>query len=187
MASLEETYQDVSHRMDVTVENFKRELARIRTGRATPAILEGVKVEYYGTEVPLNQIAGIAVPEPRLLVIQPWDKSAIGEIERAIRKAGLGLNPISDGNVIRIPIPALSEERRQDLIKLVRRLAEEARIAIRNVRRDGMDKVKTMEKNKEITEDERELAEKKIQEITDDHIEEVNNLLKKKEDEIMGS
>jgi ribosome recycling factor len=187
MGALDDTYKDIRHRMDVTVENFKKELTRIRTGRATPAILEGVKVEYYGTEVPLNQIAGIAVPEPRLLIVQPWDKSAIGEIERAIRKAGLGLNPMSDGNVIRIPIPALSEERRQDLIKLVRKLAEEARIAIRNVRRDGMDKVKTMEKNKEITEDEREMAEKGIQEITDDHIEEINNLLKKKEEEIMGS
>ncbi len=187
MNGLEDTYKDVSHRMDVTVDNLKNELARIRTGRATPAILEGVKVEYYGSEVPLKQIAGIAVPEPRLLVVQPWDKSAIGQIEKAIRKAGLGLNPMSDGNVIRIPIPALSEERRKELIKLVRRLAEEARIAIRNVRRDGIEKIKAMEKNKEITEDDRINAEKKIQEITDEHIEEINDILKIKEEEILGT
>jgi len=187
MSTLEDTYKDISHRMDVTVENLRNELARIRTGRATPTILEGIKVEYYGTEVPLRQIAGIAVPEPRLLVIQPWDKSVIGQIEKAIRKSGLGLNPMSDGNVIRVPIPALSEERRQELIKLVRRLAEEARIAIRNVRRDGIEKVKTMEKEKEITEDERSTAEKKIQEITDGHIEEINEILKKKAEEILGT
>lgn len=187
MNALENSYKDVSHRMDVTVENLRNELARIRTGRATPAILEGIKVEYYNTEVPLKQIAGIAVPEPRLLVVQPWDKSAIGQIEKAIRKSGLGLNPLSDGNVIRIPIPSLSEERRQELIKLVRKLAEEARIAIRNVRRDGIEKIKAMEKNKGITEDERSTAEKKVQEITDKHIKEINEILRKKEEEILGT
>jgi ribosome recycling factor len=183
--NLEDIYKDLETRMSKSVNAFQSELARIRTGRATPALLEGVKVEYYGSQVPLQQIAGIMVPEPRLLVIQPWDKNAIGEIEKAIRKTGLGLNPINDGNVIRIPIPPLSDERRQDLIKLVRKLAEDARVAIRNIRRDGVDKVKTMEKNKEISEDERIKAENEIQKITDRFIEEINSLLEKKEKEIL--
>ncbi len=185
MAELNDVYKDLETRMKKSVETFKVEISRIRTGRATPAIFEGVKVEYYGTQVPLNQVASIVAPEARLIVIQPWDKTVIGEIEKAIRKSGLGLNPQSDGNIIRVVIPPLSEERRQDLIKLVRKLAEEARVAIRNIRRDGIDKVKTMEKNKEISEDERKKAEEKIQKITDEHIEEVNNILKAKEKEIL--
>ena len=185
MADLNEVYKDVETRMKKSVENFKVEISRIRTGRATPAIFEGIKVEYYGTQVPINQVASIVAPEARLIVIQPWDKTAIGEIEKAIRKSGLGLNPQSDGNIIRVVIPPLSEERRQDLIKLVRKLAEEARVAIRNIRRDGIDKVKAMEKNKEISEDERKKAEEKIQDITNDNIEEVNKILKAKEKEIL--
>lgn len=185
MNGLDNLYKDLEGRMKKSVQTFQSEIARIRTGRATPTILEGIKVEYYGTQVPLQQIASIMAPEPRLLVIQPWDKSAIGEIEKAIRKSGLGLNPQSDGNVIRIPIPPLSEERRQDLVKLVRKLAEDARIAIRNIRRDGVDKVKTMEKNKEISEDERKKAENEIQKLTDKYIDEVNELLEKKEKEIL--
>ncbi len=185
MAELNDVYKDLETRMKKSVETFKVEISRIRTGRATPAIFEGVKVEYYGTQVPLNQVASIVAPEARLIVIQPWDKTVIGEIEKAIRRSGLGLNPQSDGNIIRVVIPPLSEERRQDLMKLVRKLAEEARVAIRNIRRDGIDKVKTMEKNKEISEDERKKAEEKIQKITDEHIEEVNNILKAKEKEIL--
>ncbi len=185
MAELNDVYKDLETRMKKSVETFKLEISRIRTGRATPAIFEGVKVEYYGTQVPINQVASIVAPEARLIVIQPWDKTVIGEIEKAIRKSGLGLNPQSDGNIIRVVIPPLSEERRQDLMKLVRKLAEEARVAIRNIRRDGIDKVKTMEKNKEISEDERKKAEEKIQKITDEHIEEVNNILKAKEKEIL--
>ncbi len=185
MADLNDVYKDVETRMKKSVESFKVEIARIRTGRASPAIFEGIKVEYYGTQVPINQVASIVAPEARLIVIQPWDKTAIGEIEKAIRKSGLGLNPQSDGNIIRVVIPPLSEERRQDLIKLVRKLAEEARVAIRNIRRDGIDKVKTMEKNKEISEDDKKKAEERIQKITDEHIEEVNKILKTKEKEIL--
>ena len=185
MKGLEEIYKDLETRMSKSINAFQSEMARIRTGRATPALLEGIKVEYYGSQVPLQQIAGIMVPEPRLLVVQPWDKNVIGEIEKAIRKTGLGLNPINDGNVIRIPIPPLSDERRQDLIKLVKKLAEDARVAVRNIRRDGVEKVKVMEKNKEVSEDERIKAENKIQKITDKFIEEINSLLEKKEKEIL--
>ena len=184
MADLSSIYDDISSRMKKTTENFKMEISRIRTGRATPALLDGVKVEYYGSQVPLNQIAGIAVPDPRLLVLQPYDKSVIGEIERAINKAGLGLNPMSDGNVIRIQIPMLSDERRAELVRLVRKLAEDARVAVRNIRRDGMEKVKALEKKKEISEDEAKDADKKIQEFTDKATEEINEILKKKEHEI---
>jgi len=185
MKELEDIYKDLETRMSKSISAFQSEMARIRTGRATPALLDGVKVEYYGNQIPLQQIAGIMVPEPRLLVIQPWDKNAIGEIEKAIRKTGLGLNPINDGNVIRIPIPPLSDERRQDLIKLVKKLAEDARVAVRNIRRDGVEKVKTLEKNKEISEDERIKAENEIQKITDKFIKEINSLLEKKEKEIL--
>ncbi len=185
MPTLEEIYRDAENRMTKSVAAFKMEMARIRTGRATPALLEGIKVDYYGNPVLINQIASVMAPEPRLLVIQPWDKSVIKEIEKAIRSSELGLNPQSDGNVIRIPIPPLSEERRLDLTKLVRKLAEEARIAIRNIRRDAIDKVRTMEKNKEISEDEKERAEDKIQELTDKYIKEINELLERKEKEIL--
>lgn len=182
---LEDLYHDAESRMKKSVAAFQTEITRLRTGRASPALLEGLKVEYYGTQVPIQQIASILAPEPRLLVVQPWDKNAIGAIERAIRKAGLGLNPQSDGNVIRIPIPPLSEERRQDLVKVVRKLAEEARIAVRNIRRDTIEKVRAMEKNKEISEDDRHRAEERIQKLTEKYIEEIDNLLARKEKEIL--
>jgi ribosome recycling factor len=184
MATLKSIYEDVSSRMKKTTENFRSEISRIRTGRATPALLEGVQVDYYGQQVPLNQISGIAVPEARLLVLQPYDKNAIAEIERAINKAGLGLNPQNDGNVIRIPIPILSDERRSDLVKLVRKLAEDARIAVRNIRRDGIEKVKSLEKGKEISEDQAKDADKRIQEITDEATDQIEEILNKKEKEI---
>ena len=184
MADLNSIYDDVSSRMKKTTENFKTEISRIRTGRASPVLLDGIRIDYYGQQIPLNQISGIAVPEARLLVLQPYDKGAIPEIERAINKAGLGLNPRNDGNVIRIQIPMLSDERRGELVKLVRKLAEDARIAVRNVRRDGIEKVKTMEKNKEISEDQVKDADKRIQEITDEATEDIGGILKRKEQEI---
>lgn len=182
---LDNVYREVESRMKKTVENFEREISRLRTGRATPYLLDGIKVEYYGSQVPINQIATIQIPDPSVILIQPWDKSVIGEIERAIKKAGLGLNPQSDGNVLRIPIPPLSEERRQELVKLVRKYAEDARVAIRNIRRDGVEQVKKMEKNKEISEDDSKKAEKKLQELHDKYIEEINKLVKNKEKEIL--
>ncbi len=185
MESIEAILKDAETRMNKTLQTFKTEVLKIRTGRANPAILEGIRIDYYGTPVPLSQIATIASPEPRLLVVQPWDKNVIGEIEKAIRSSGLGLNPVNDGNVLKIPIPPLSEDRRRDLVKLVKKLAEEARIAIRNIRRDAIDHVKTLEKNKEISEDDRIRAEDKIQEIHDKYIKEINQASEKKEHEIM--
>ncbi len=185
MPVLDSVYRDAENRMTKSVAAFKMEMARIRTGRATPALLEGIKVEYYGNPVLINQIASVMAPEPRLLIVQPWDKSVIKEIEKAIRSSELGLNPQNDGNVIRIPIPPLSEERRHDLIKLVKKLAEEARIAIRNIRRDAMEKIKSLEKKKEISEDDKKKAEEKVQDITDKYIKEINDLLERKEKEIL--
>ncbi len=182
---LDEIYADARRRMKKAVEALEGEFSRLRTGRATPAILEGIKVEAYGSVMPLNQVATISAPEPRLLVIQPWDQSIIGEIEKAILKSGIGLTPQVSKGVIRLPIPPLTEERRQELVKLAKKMAEDARVAIRNVRRDALDKVKQMEKNKEISEDERKAAEKEIQKITDEFIGKVNELLQKKEKEIL--
>ncbi|NOX36990.1 MAG: ribosome recycling factor [Calditrichaeota bacterium] len=183
--TVKEIFKDADERMRKSVEHVQHELARIRTGRATPALLDVVKVEYYGSKVPLNQVATITAPEPRLLVIQPWEKRIIGDIEKAILESELGLTPSNDGNVIRIPIPELSEERRQELIKLVKKFCEEGRIAVRNVRRDANDHIKKLEKNHEISEDERDRALEKIQELTDKHIKEIDQLLEMKEKEIL--
>ncbi|HHJ52250.1 MAG TPA: ribosome recycling factor [Caldithrix abyssi] len=180
-----ELLKDARHRMDKSVENYVHELAKIRTGRATPALLDAVKVDYYGQKVPVNQAATVTVPEPRLIMVQPWEKSMLAEIERAILKADLGLNPSNDGNVIRIPIPQLSEERRKDLVKLVHKFAEDARIAIRNIRRDVNDHLKKMEKNHEISEDELSIELDNVQEMTDEHIKKIDEIMKNKETELM--
>ncbi len=180
-----ELMNDAKHRMGKSVENFIHELTKIRTGRATPTLLDTVKVDYYGQTVPLNQAASVSVPEPRLLVVQPWEKNMLAEIERGIMKADLGLNPSNDGTVIRIPIPQLSEERRKDLVKLVHKFAEEAKIAIRNIRRDTNDHLKKMEKNHEISEDQLSNDLDKVQEITDEHIKKVDEVLSGKEKEVM--
>ena len=182
---LNDIYKEVEERMKKAVEAFKSEITKIRTGRATPAILESIRVDYYGSRIPINQIASILAPDPRLLVVQPWDQNAIGDIEKAIKSSGLGLNPQVEKGVIKIPIPPLSEERRKELIKLVQKLAEDSRIAIRNIRRDGMEKVKNLEKEKKISEDDRKSAEKKIQELTDKYISEVDKILSSKEREIL--
>lgn len=180
-----EIYKDAEVRMKKSIEHLQHELARVRTGRATPALLDVVKVEYYGSTVPLNQVATITAPEPRLLVVQPWEKKLIGEIEKAIMQSDLGLNPANDGNVVRVPIPELSEERRQDLLKLVKKFCEESRVAIRNIRRDANEHVKKLEKDHEISEDESHKMLDKIQKLTDEYIKKVDELYHKKEDEIL--
>ncbi len=182
---MEHVFKDVEDRMKKAVSVFKGEIAKLRTGRANPNILDGIRVEYYGQRVPLKQIATINAPEPNLLVIQAWDKQVIPEIDREIKKSGLGLNPRIDGNSLKIPIPPMSEERRQELIKIVKKFGEDTKVAIRNIRRDGMDKLKKMEKNKEISEDERKRGEEKIQKLTEKYIDEVSLLVKNKEKEIL--
>lgn len=171
--------------MDGAVNAFRHELSRVRTGRASTGLLEGLQVNYYGAKTPLRQLAGLAAPEPRLLVVTPYDKGAMGEIEKAIRTSDLGLNPINDGKLIRVPIPELNEERRRDLVKHVRKLAEEFRVSVRNHRRDANDMLKQENKDKQITDDELRAGEAKVQQLTTDHIERVDKILAAKEAEIM--
>ncbi len=180
-----EIIKDARRRMDGAISAFHDELVKIRTGRATPTLLDGIRVDYYGQKVPLNQAATVTAPEPRLLVVQPWEKKMLGEIEKEIQKADLGLNPSNDGTVIRIPIPQLSEERRKDLVKLVHKFAEDARVAVRNVRRDANDHLKKLEKNHEISEDQLKDYLDEIQKLTDDHIKEIDEIMKNKEEEIL--
>jgi len=175
----------VEQRMKKAVERLRHELASVRTGKATTALLDPIRVEYYGSHVPLSQVAGVSAPEPRLLVVQPWDKSLVGEIGKAIQKSDLGLNPISDGSVLRIPIPPLNEERRRDLVKVVKKMVEESRVAVRNVRRDGNEELKKLEKDKKISEDAEKKAQAEVQKLTDKHITQMDELLSKKEAEIM--
>lgn len=176
---------DSEDRMNKAVENTRLELLKIRTGKASTALLDTIRVEYYGSVVPLKQVASINTPEPRLLTVQPWEKNMIGEIEKAILKSDLGLNPANDGTMIRLPIPQLTEERRKDLVRLCHKLAEEGRIAIRNVRRDANDKLKKLEKDHDISEDQCHTAFDEIQSITDSHTKEIDDLLQQKEQEIM--
>ena len=179
------TLWNIEEKMRKSIELLKRELATIRTGRATPALIEHIKVEYAGVPTPLNQIAGISAPEASLLVIQPWDKGSIHSIEKAILKSDLGLNPASDGSVIRINIPPLTEERRQELIKTVRRRVEERRIAIRNLRREAMEELKGFEKNKDISQDEYKRALGQLQKLTDSFIADAEQTGQVKEVELM--
>jgi ribosome recycling factor len=172
-------------KMEKAISAYTRELATIRAGRANASLLDKVTVEYYGAPTPINQVAGVSVPEARLLVIQPYDKSILGEIEKSILKSDLGLNPTNDGSVIRIAIPALTEERRKELVKVVKKEAEEAKIAIRNIRRDGNEDLKKLEKNGEITEDDLRGYSDDIQKITDQHISKIDDLTKDKEKEIL--
>jgi ribosome recycling factor len=178
-------HADASERMQKALEALKREFASVRSGRASAALLDGIKVDYYGTLTPLPQVANISAPDARLLVIHPWEKKLIPEIVKAIQKSDLGLNPQSDPNVIRLPIPPLTEERRKDLVKLVKKVAEEGKVAIRNIRRDANDALKKSEKDKTISEDESRKAQDKVQEITDEQIEKIEEILKKKEQEVM--
>jgi ribosome recycling factor len=180
-----DVHKEAEQKMKRTVTVFNEELMGIRAGRANPTLLDKISIDYYGTDTPLKQLASISAPEPRLLVIQPWDSKSIPEIEKAILKSDLGLNPSNDGKLIRLPIPQLTEERRKELTKIVGKNAENAKIAIRNIRRDSNDNLKKMEKNKEISEDELKQAEEEIQKITDKYIEEVDKLTEKKEAELM--
>ena len=177
---------DLERRMKGAVESLKHDLSGLRTGRANTALLEPITVEVYGAHMPLTQVATISAPEPRMLSVQVWDKSNIGPVEKAIRSAGLGLNPINDGNTLRLPIPDLTEERRKELAKLASQYAEKARVAIRNVRRDGMENLKADENKKEISEDERKRAEADVQKLTDEQIKAVDETLAHKEKEILG-
>ena len=178
--------QDLQRRMDGATESLKSDLVGLRTGRASTNLLDPVTVEVYGAQMPLNQVATVSAPEPRLLSVQVWDKGNVGPVEKAIRSAGLGLNPISDGTMIRLPIPDLTEERRKELAKLAGQYAEKARIAVRNVRRDGMDALKTDEKKHEISEDERKRLEHEVQKLTDDTIRAIDEAAASKEKEILG-
>ncbi|ABD25816.1 ribosome recycling factor [Novosphingobium aromaticivorans DSM 12444] len=177
---------DLERRMKGAVESLRGDLSGLRTGRANTALLDPIVVEVYGSHMPLAQVATVSAPEPRLLSVQVWDKSNVTPVEKAIRSAGLGLNPISDGNTLRLPIPDLTEERRKELAKLASKYAENARIAIRNVRRDGMDALKADESKKEISEDERKRAETDLQKLTDDIIKQADEAAAAKEKEILG-
>ena len=181
----EEIFLQAEEKMTKTIENIRYELNKFRTGKASAAILDGVKVNYYGSIVPLKQAANISVPEARLITIQPWDKSMINEIEKAILKSDLGLTPMNDGNIIRLPIPQLTEERRQDLVKQAKRLGEEAKISIRNSRRDANEKIKKLEKDHNISEDDSHDTQDEIQKLTDEYITKIDEILKKKEIEIL--
>lgn len=183
MAKYDKT--DLERRMKGAVEALRHDLSGLRTGRANTALLDPITVEVYGAHMPLNQVATVSAPEPRLLSVQVWDKSNIGPVEKAIRSAGLGLNPINDGNNIRLPIPDLTEERRKELAKLAHQYAEKARVAIRNVRRDGMDALKTDENKKEISEDDRKRGEAEVQKLTDEQIKAVEEVAAQKEKEIL--
>ena len=178
-------YKDLEHKMDRSLVAFRKELSRIRTGRASLALLEGIGVDYHGTLTPLNQMATLAVPESRVMTIQPWDRSQIGPIEKAIQRSELGLTPINDGKLIRLNIPPLTAERRKDLVKQVKKMGEDAKVALRNVRRDGNDTLKEMEKTKQISEDDGRRGQEQIQKLTDRFIAQVEEILTAKEREIL--
>jgi ribosome recycling factor len=182
---MNEIIKDAKLRMDKSIEAFRHEISKIRTGKATTALLDGIKVDYYGTLTPLNQTANVSVLDAHTLSITPWDKNMVGTIDKAILVADLGLNPVNDGTNIKVPIPPLNEERRRDLMKLVKKFGEDAKIAIRNVRRDANDHLRKAEKDKELTEDLRHDAEADVQKYTDDHIKKIDEIIKHKEDEIM--
>lgn len=177
---------DLNRRMHGALENLKHDLAGLRTGRASTALLDPIQVEVYGANMPINQVATVSVPEPRTISVQVWDRSNITSVEKAIRNAGLGINPIVDGQLIRLPIPDLTEERRKELAKLASQYAEKARIAVRNVRRDGMDALKTDEKKHEISEDEHKRLGVEVQKMTDDTIKDIDAAAHSKEQEILG-
>jgi len=182
---VEELFKDTSGKMSRSLEAFRKELGKIRTGRASFSLLDGIKVDYYGTPTPLQQVGTLSVPESRLITVAPWDAKMIGPIEKAIQGSGLGLNPSSDGKTVRIPIPPLTEERRRELAKVVRKMGEDARVAVRNVRREAIEKLKDREKKKEISEDLVKRGQERIQKETDAHVKKIDEILKSKEQEIL--
>ncbi len=177
--------KEASGKMDKAIGAFDRDLSRVRTGRASAALLEGINVDYYGTFMPLNQVASVAIPESRLLTIQPWDIKILVDIEKAILKSDLGLTPSNDGKIIRVNVPPLTEERRKELVKLVKKMAEDCRVAIRNVRREAIERLKSRKKAKEISEDDLFRLQDEIQKVTDDHIKKVEGIVADKEKEIL--
>lgn len=176
---------ETKERMEKAVAAYQRELATVRAGRANPSLLDKVTVEYYGAQTPLNQLSSITVPEARMLVITPYDKTALGDIEKAIQKADLGVTPTNDGSIIRITIPPLTEERRKELVKLVKKYSEDAKVAVRNIRRDANDDLKKLEKNGEMTEDELRSSTEDVQKLTDEYVSKIDEITKDKEKEIM--
>ncbi|MBU0507887.1 ribosome recycling factor [bacterium] len=182
---IKEILADCEIRMNKSVEMLRQEFTHIRTGKASIGLVEPIKVEAYGSEMPLAQVASISTPDPRTIVIQPWDKSTFGPIEKAIQKSDLGLHPMNDGTVIRLSIPPLTEERRRELVKLVKKYTEDAKVAIRNIRRDANEHVKRLEKNHEISEDESHKTQDRVQEMTDKHIKDMDHLFELKEKEIL--
>lgn len=177
--------KDTNHKMDKTIEALRAELAKVRTGKATTALLDGVKVDYYGTMTPINQVGNVTVLDAHTLSITPWDKSMVQAIDKAILEANLGFNPISDGTNLKIPVPVLTEERRKDFVKIVKKFGEDAKIAIRNIRRDANEHLKKEEKDKKMSEDELKHNEAEVQKLTDNHIKSIDEILKHKEKEIM--
>lgn len=177
--------KDAKLRMDKSIDAFRQDISKIRTGKATTALLDGIKVDYYGAQTPLNQMANVSVLDSHTLSITPWDKSVINDIDKAILTADLGLNPVNDGTNIKVPIPPLNEERRKELVKLVKKFGEDYKIAIRNIRRDANDHLKKAEKEKELSEDLRHDAEADVQKYTDEHITRIDEIIKHKEEEIM--
>lgn len=171
--------------MEKSIQGLSKEFATVRAGRANPGLLDKIVIDYYGVATPLNQMSNISAPEPRLLTVQPWDKSVLGAVEKAILKSDLGLTPNNDGNIIRIAIPQLTEERRKELVKLVKKMAEETRVAVRNLRREANDELKKMEKDGDISQDESRRLQDEVQDLTDKYVEEVNEVLANKEAEIM--
>lgn len=179
-------YNKFEEKMMKTISVFEENLSEIRAGRANPAILNKIMIDYYGVSTPINQVAGISVPEARMIVIQPWDASILKEIEKEILKSDIGINPNNDGKVIRLTFPELNEERRKEIVKDIRKMAEEAKVAVRSIRREAIDEAKSMQKNSEISEDDLKIAEENIQKLTDKYVGEVDTILEKKEKEVMS-
>lgn len=182
---IDDVIKQLRHDLEATILALRKDLGRTRTGRASPSLLEGIVVEYYGARTPLMQIAGISAPEPRLIVVQPYDKGALSAIERALLQSDLGLTPMNDGKILRVPLPELTEERRRDLVKHVRKIAEDYRVSVRNHRRDAIDMLKELEREREITEDDLHRGQERVQKATDEHIKQVDDILTHKEAEIM--
>jgi ribosome recycling factor len=179
------TYAEAQSQMEKSIDALRREFNSVRTGKASPALLDTVRVDAYGSKMPLNQVASVSSPEPRMLIVQPWDKGLMNEIDKAIRNSELGLNPANDGNVIRVPIPALNEERRREMVKLLHRIGEDARIAVRHARQEANKEIKRLQTDHEISEDDARREMDRIQKLTDEHIAKIDVLLKSKEEEVM--
>lgn len=182
---IDDVMKDMKQNMEKAIESFRYDLSKIRTGRASLVLLDGIKVNYYGTMAPLSQVATLSVPDARLIAIQPWEPKMIVEIERAILKSDLGLNPVNDGRIIRLNIPPLTEERRRELARMIKKMTEDIRVSVRNARRESLEFLKELEKDHEITEDDLHKAQKLVQEVTDEHIAKVDQIMEKKEKEVM--